>query len=190
MRRAVLFGMLMLAVAACSDGGIGGEIDRAEAARSKGAAGAAAKSKAFLDANAAKPGVRTTTSGLQYSVTRAVAENLPHPELGDQVLVNYEGTLVDGTKFDSSYDKGQPAVFTVGQVIPGWNEGLLMMKPGEEYQFVIPADIGYGAEGNGPDIPPNAALIFKVELLMFQRKDGTIVRPEPAPGSAPGPRTP
>jgi len=125
--------------------------------------------------------VRTTTSGLQYSVTRAVAENLPRPELGDQVLVNYEGKLVDGTVFDSSYQRGQPVPFTLGEVIPGWNEGVQLMKPGEEYQFVIPAELGYGAQGAGAEIPPNAALVFKVELLMFQRKDGTIVRPEPGP---------
>lgn len=177
MRRAVLLGMLSLAVAACSDGGVMGQIERAEAKREKAAAEIAAKSKAFLDANAAKPGVRTTASGLQYSVTRAVEENLPHPALGDQVLVNYEGTLVDGTKFDSSYDRGQPVPFTLGEVIPGWNEGVQLMKPGEEFQFVVPAEIGYGAQGAGPDIPPNAALVFRVELLMFQRKDGTIVRP-------------
>jgi FKBP-type peptidyl-prolyl cis-trans isomerase len=179
MRRAVLLGMLSLAVAACSDGGVMGQIERAEAKRAKTAAEIAAKSKAFLEANAAKPGVRTTPSGLQYSVTRAVAENLPHPEIGDQVLVNYEGKLVDGTKFDSSYDRGEPVPFTLapGQVISGWVEGVQLMKPGEEFQFVIPAEIGYGPEGNGPDIPPNAALVFKVELLMFQRKDGTIVRP-------------
>lgn len=177
MRRAVLLGMLSLAVAACSDGGVMGEIERAEGKRAKAAAEIAAKSKAFLDANAAKPGVRTTPSGLQYSVTRAVQENLPHPALGDQVLVNYEGKLVDGAKFDSSYDRGQPVPFTLGEVIPGWNEGVQLMKPGEEFQFVIPAELGYGAQGAGADIPPNAALVFRVELLMFQRKDGTIVRP-------------
>lgn len=177
MRRAVLFGLMSLALIACSDGGVRGEIARAEAQRAERAKGVEAKSQAFLTANSAKPGVRTTASGLQYSVTRAVEENLPRPELGDQVLVNYEGKLVDGTVFDSSYERGQPVPFTLGEVIPGWNEGVQLMKPGEEYLFVIPAALGYGAAGAGADIPPNAALVFKVELLMFAKKDGTIVRP-------------
>jgi FKBP-type peptidyl-prolyl cis-trans isomerase FkpA len=177
MRRAVLLGLMSLAVIGCSDDGVRGEIDRAAAQRAVTAKGIEAKSKAFLTENSAKAGVRTTASGLQYSVTRAVEENLPRPELGDQVLVNYEGKLVDGTVFDSSYERGQPVPFTLGEVIPGWNEGVQLMKPGEEYQFVIPAELGYGAAGAGGDIPPNATLIFKVELLMFAKKDGTIVRP-------------
>jgi len=185
MRRAVLLGMLSLALVACSDGGVMGQIERAEAKRDAQLKTIASKSKTFLQENAGKPGVRTTASGLQYSVTRAVEDNLPRPELGDQVLVNYEGKLVDGTKFDSSYDREQPVPFTLGEVIPGWNEGVQLMKPGEEYQFVIPAEIGYGADGNPPNIPPNAALVFRVELLMFQRKDGTIVRPPGVPAPPP-----
>lgn len=181
MRRAVLLGMLSLALVACSDGGVMGQIKRAEAARDAQVREIAGKSQKFLQENAGMPGVRTTASGLQYSVTRAVQDNLPRPQLGDQVLVHYEGKLVDGTKFDSSYDRGQPVPFTLGEVIPGWNEGVQLMKPGEEYQFVIPAEIGYGAQGNPPDIPPNAALVFRVELLMFQNKDGDIVRPPGVP---------
>ena len=181
MRRAVLLGMLSLALVACSDGGVMGQIERAEAKRAAQTKEIAGKSQKFLEENSGKPGVRVTSTGLQYSVTRAVEDNLPRPQLGDQVLVNYEGKLVDGTKFDSSYDRGQPVPFTLGEVIPGWNEGVQLMKPGEEYQFVIPAEIGYGAQGNPPDIPPNAALVFRVELLMFQQKDGTIVRPPGVP---------
>jgi FKBP-type peptidyl-prolyl cis-trans isomerase len=178
MRRAVLLGFMSLVLVACSDDGVRGEIARAEVRRAELAKGIEAKSKAFLASNSAKAGVRTTASGLQYSVTRAVAENLPKPEAGDQVLVNYEGKLVDGTVFDSSYKRGQPAPFTLGEVIPGWNEGVALMKPGEEYELVIPAELGYGANGAGADIPPNAALIFRVELLMFQKKDGTVIRPD------------
>jgi len=186
MCRALLLGMLSLALVACSDGGVLGQIERAEAKRDAQSKEIAGLSEKFLQDNAGKAGVRTTASGLQYSVTRAVEDNLPRPELGDQVLVNYEGKLVDGTKFDSSYDRGQPVPFTLGEVIRGWNEGVQLMKPGEEYQFVIPGDLGYGAAGNPPNIPPNAALVFRVELLMFQRKDGTIVRPPgmPAPPQA------
>lgn len=185
MRRAVLLGMLSLALVACSDGGVLGQIERAEAKRDAAGKEIAALSEKFLKENAGKPGVRTTASGLQYSVTRAVQDNLPRPELGDQVLVNYEGKLVDGTVFDSSYERKQPVPFTLGEVIPGWNEGVQLMKPGEEYQFVIPASIGYGVQGSPPSIPPNAALVFRVELLMFQQKNGDIVRPPgvPAPSA-------
>lgn len=184
MRRAVVVGMMSLALVACSDDSVRGEIERAMAKQTALAQEIPAKSKAFVEANGKKPGVRTTASGLQYSVTRAVDANLPKPALGDQVLVNYEGKLVDGTVFDSSYERGQPVPFTLGEVIPGWNEGVQLMKPGEEYQFVVPAELGYGAQGQG-GIPPNAALIFKVELLMFQQKDGTIVRPDVAGAPAP-----
>jgi FKBP-type peptidyl-prolyl cis-trans isomerase FkpA/FKBP-type peptidyl-prolyl cis-trans isomerase FklB len=178
MRRAVLLGLFSLAVTACTEGGVRSEIERAAKKRAESAKGIAQKSRAYLDENGKKPGVRTTASGLQYSVTRAVETNLPKPVLGDQVLVNYEGKLVDGTVFDSSYERGQPVPFTLGEVIPGWNEGVQLMKPGEEFLFVVPAELGYGAQGAGGDIPPDAALIFKVELLMFAKKDGTIVRPE------------
>lgn len=118
---------------------------------------------AYLAANAEKPGVEVTQSGLQIE-TLAVGEgNSPRPD--DIVLVNYEGRLADETVFDSSYGRGQPAAFGVADVIPGWSEGLQHMRPGGKARFTIPPALGYGAQGAGGVIPPNAVLVFDVELL-------------------------
>lgn len=117
----------------------------------------------YLTENKAKPGVITTASGLEYEVlSPGKGES---PIASDTVAVNYEGRLVDGTVFDSSYARGQPAVFRLDQVIPGWTEGVQLMKPGAKYRFTIPPQLGYGARGAGDTIPPNAVLIFDVELL-------------------------
>ena len=117
---------------------------------------------AFLATNKDKPGVKVTESGLQYQVVRA--GNGPKPTSTDVVRVHYKGTLLDGTVFDSSYDRGQPAEFGLGQVIPGWSEGVALMPVGSKYTFWIPAELGYGEAGGGP-IPPNAMLTFEVELM-------------------------
>jgi FKBP-type peptidyl-prolyl cis-trans isomerase len=117
---------------------------------------------AFLAANKDKPGVKVTESGLQYQVVRA--GNGPMPSKTDMVRVHYKGTLLDGTVFDSSYDRGQPAEFGLAQVIPGWSEGVALMPVGSKYTFWIPAELGYGEAGGGP-IPPNAMLTFEVELM-------------------------
>jgi FKBP-type peptidyl-prolyl cis-trans isomerase FklB len=120
---------------------------------------AAAAGKAYLAANATKPGVTTTASGLQYQV---VTEGTGRtPALGDTVTVHYKGTLVDGTEFDSSYKRGQPASFPVAGVIPGWTEALQLMKVGTKAQLVIPPELAYGS--NGP--LANQVLLFDVELL-------------------------
>lgn len=104
-----------------------------------------------------------TESGLRYQVLRAGEGEAPGPT--DQVLVHYEGTLEDGTIFDSSYQRGSPAVFRVDQVIPGWTEGLQLMRPGARYRFNIPSELAYGEEGAGGAIPPSSDLTFDVELL-------------------------
>lgn len=117
---------------------------------------------AFLAANKDKPGVKVTESGLQYQVVRA--GNGPTPKPTDVVRVHYKGTLLDGTEFDSSYTRGQPAEFGLAQVIPGWSEGVALMPVGSKYTFWIPAELGYGEAGGGP-IPPNAMLTFEVELM-------------------------
>lgn len=117
---------------------------------------------AFLAANKDKPGVKTTESGLQYQVVRA--GNGAQPAATDTVRVHYKGTLLDGTVFDSSYDRGQPAEFGLNQVIPGWSEGVALMPVGSKYTFWIPSGLGYGDAGMGP-IPPNAMLTFEVELM-------------------------
>ena len=117
----------------------------------------------FLAENANADGVTTTASGPQYKVL--VGGEGKQPAATDQVLVHYEGKLVDGTVFDSSYKRGQPISFGLNQVIPGWTEGLQLMAEGSKHELYIPAEIGYGASGAGGVIPPNATLIFTVELL-------------------------
>ena len=117
----------------------------------------------FLAENKTKSGVLTTESGLQYQV---VTEGKgAKPTAADKVKVHYTGTLLDGTKFDSSVDRGEPAEFGVGQVIKGWTEGLQIMPVGSKYIFWIPAELAYGEQGAGADIKPGAALKFEVELL-------------------------
>jgi FKBP-type peptidyl-prolyl cis-trans isomerase FklB len=117
----------------------------------------------FLAENKKKEGVKTTASGLQYKVIKD--SNGAQPKATDTVTVNYRGTLIDGTEFDSSYKRGQPATFPLNAVIKGWTEGLQLMKVGSKYQFFIPAALGYGERGAGGDIGPNSTLIFEVELL-------------------------
>ena len=116
----------------------------------------------FLAKNKSKAGVKTTASGLQYEVVKA--GNGPKPKDTDTVEVHYTGTLLDGTKFDSSVDRGQPTSFPLKGVIPGWTEGLQLMPVGSKYKFYIPSSLAYGENGPGP-IGPNATLIFDVELL-------------------------
>jgi len=125
----------------------------------------------FLAANKGKQGVITTASGLQYQILQEGTG--PTPKATDQVTVNYKGTLIDGKVFDSSYDRNQPATFTVGQVIPGWVEALQLMKVGSKAKLFIPPALAYGESGAGPDIGPNSLLIFEVELL----------KAEPAPAA-------
>lgn len=117
----------------------------------------------FLKNNANAEGVVTTASGLQYKVLRD-AEGAK-PTAYSEVEVHYKGTLIDGTVFDSSYDRGEPISFLLGQVIPGWAEGVQLMPVGSKYEFYIPPALGYGQGGVPGVIPPNSVLIFEVELL-------------------------
>jgi FKBP-type peptidyl-prolyl cis-trans isomerase FkpA len=119
--------------------------------------------QAFLDQNAAREGVVKTASGLQYEVVEK--GDGPKPKATDHVKVNYTGTLIDGTKFDSSYDRGQPAEFPLNGVIPGWTEALQLMNVGSTYRIYVPPDLAYGERGAPPVIGPNATLIFDIELL-------------------------
>ena len=118
---------------------------------------------AFLAKNKTVKGVITTSSGLQYMVLRQGPGQRPRPS--DKVRVNYQGTLLDRTVFDSSYERGQPAEFALNQVIAGWTEGVALMPVGAKYRFWIPASIAYGERGSPPTIGPNATLVFDVELL-------------------------
>ena len=129
----------------------------------------------FLAENKKKEGVKTTASGLQYKVIKEGTG--PQPKATDTVTVNYRGTLIDGTEFDSSYKRGQPATFPLNAVIKGWTEGLQLMKVGSKYQIFIPASLGYGERGAGADIGPNSTLIFEVELMDTKAAGG----PSPAP---------
>jgi FKBP-type peptidyl-prolyl cis-trans isomerase FklB len=121
----------------------------------------------FLATNKAKEGVVTLPSGLQYKViTEGKGEK---PSAQDTVTVNYEGKLLDGTVFDSSYQRGQPATFQVSDVIPGWVEALQLMKTGSTWEIYIPSQLAYGEQGAGQTIGPNQTLIFKVELLGIKK---------------------
>ena len=134
-----------------------------QAANAEKGKAAKAEGEQFLAENAKKEGVKTTASGLQYQVLRD--GNGKQPKATDQVECHYEGTLINGTKFDSSYDRGQTATFPLNQVIAGWTEGLQLMHEGAKYRFFIPYQLAYGERGAGASIPPYAALIFDVELV-------------------------
>jgi FKBP-type peptidyl-prolyl cis-trans isomerase len=122
--------------------------------------------QAFLKANAAKPGVHTTPSGLQYKViTEGHGKS---PAATDTVLVHYRGTTIDGVEFDSSYKRNEPISFPLNGVIPGWTEGVQLMKEGGKIQLFIPSNLAYGSQGAGGVIPPDATLVFDIELLKVQ----------------------
>ena len=127
------------------------------------AAAAKAEGENFLAENAKKPGVKTLPSGLQYEVLRE--GNGRKPSATDEVECHYEGTLINGQVFDSSYRRGETATFGLNQVIKGWTEGLQLMQEGAKYRFFIPYNLAYGEQGAGQAIPPYAALIFDVELI-------------------------
>ena len=139
-----------------------------------------AEADKFLAANKAKEGVKTTDSGLQYKVLKEGSG--AQPKSSDTVTVNYRGTLMDGTEFDSSYKRGQPATFPVSGVIKGWTEALQLMKVGSKLQLFIPANLAYGEQGR-PGIPPNSLLIFEVELMDVKSPDAGGTGPTPSPSA-------
>jgi len=121
--------------------------------------------EAYLASNAEEDNVMVTDSGLQYEVILEGEAGAARPTPADRVTLHYRGTLIDGSEFDSSYSRGLPATFAVTGVIPGFSEGLQLMTVGSHYRFVIPSDLAYGPQGSGPDIGPNATLIFEIELI-------------------------
>ena len=133
--------------------------ERGKAAKSEG--------EAFLAENKKRAGVVTTPSGLQYEIVKE--GNGPKPSINDSVTVHYTGRLIDGTLFDSSVERGEPATFGVGQVIPGWVEGLQLMNEGSAWRLFIPSNLAYGKHGTGP-IQPNSTLIFDVQLIKVNKK--------------------
>src|SRR5437762_10747962 len=138
----------------------------------------AAEAEKFLAANKTKEGVKTTENGLQYKVLKEGSG--AQPKSSDTVTVNYRGTLPDGTEFDSSYKRGQPASFPVAGVIKGWTEALQLMKVGSKFQLFIPSNLAYGERAVSPDLSANSTLIFEVELLD--------AKPAPTPGAAAAPK--
>jgi FKBP-type peptidyl-prolyl cis-trans isomerase len=137
------------------------------------------KGQAFLAENKKKPGVVQTASGLQYVVVKQGAGKQPKDD--DTVVVNYRGTLIDGTEFDSSYKRGEPVTFPVNGVIQGWREVLPLMKEGSTYKVFIPSDLAYGSRGAGQDIAPNSTLIFDIELMSVASKPDSAAK---QPGAA------
>jgi len=147
----------------------------------------AAEGEKFLTENKKKEGVKTTASGLQYKVLKEGSG--PSPKETDTVVVQYKGTLLDGTEFDSSYKRNEPASFQVNRVVKGWIEALQLMKPGAKYQLFIPAALAYGERGAGQLIGPNATLIFEVELLSIKPPEPAATVAPGAPAPAPAPST-
>jgi len=133
-----------------------------------------AQAQVFLAKNAKAPGVHVLPSGLQFQVVRSGPADGLRPQLGDEVKVNYEGKLVDGTVFDSSYQRGQPAAMPLKGLVKGWQEALQLMRPGDEWILYVPPKLGYGEEGAGGVIPPGAALIFRIELLGVLPAEGRV----------------
>lgn len=118
----------------------------------------------FLAQNARQPGVKVLPSGLQYKVVKSGDPNGPSPKLGDVIKVNYEGSLIDGTVFDSTYKRGKPSLMQLGRLVPAWMEALPLMHVGDEWILYAPPELGYGDEQTGP-IPPNSILVFRLELV-------------------------
>ncbi|MGE3302656.1 MAG: FKBP-type peptidyl-prolyl cis-trans isomerase [Hyphomonadaceae bacterium] len=174
MKKLFAAAFVCLALAACGrPSSVSEELDKQDKAATEERAQVIAESESFLAANKAKPGVKTTASGLQYEVVRAGDVKAPPPGPADTVTVMYEGTLPNGKVFDSSYRRGEPARFQVGGVIPGWTEALQLMHPGGEFRLALPTDIGYGPEGaGGGEIPGHSALVFRVELLGYVKPNG------------------
>lgn len=165
--------VVLIAIRAVAPGGTavppGGPAQPAAPAGTPAEAGLRAAEQ-FLAANAKAEDVQVTPSGLQYKVLSPGAGEGPRSE--DEVIVNYRGMHLDGTEFDSSVARGRPAQFRVGGVIKGWQEGLLLMKPGARYMFWVPSALGYGQSGRPPRIGPNELLVFEVELLSVVKGGG------------------
>ena len=122
------------------------------------------QSKAYMAKVAKEPGVKVLASGLAYKIVRSGPATGLKPQLNDEVKVNYEGKLLNGQVFDSSYARGTPAAMPLDRLIPGWIEALQLMRPGDEWILYVPPELGYGPEGQG-EIPPDSALIFRIELI-------------------------
>ena len=139
-----------------------------------------AASQAFLSKNAKQPGVVTLADGLQYKVVRSGPADGAKPNPSDEVKVHYEGKLLDGTVFDSSYDRGHPESFQLDGLVPAWKEALVMMRPGDEWTLYVPPELGYGAQDKGP-IPGNSVMVFRIELIGVLPSSSSAPTPTPRP---------
>ena len=177
MMRFILAAAAALTLASCGDrSGVMREIQRAENDSAASAQEAAERSAAFLDQVRAQPGVEARPSGLLLEVrNRGADQSLPRPSGEATVLVHYEGKLADGSVFDSSFTRGEPAEFPLGAVVAGFSEAIQQMRPGDEVVATFPHELGYGPQGRPPVIPPAAALQFRIVLLAFQEPGGRVV---------------
>lgn len=169
-----------LALSACGESDVMREIKRQEAAQIAEAEEMASKSEEFLTEVRGREGVTALESGVLLEWrARSANQNLAKPPGTAIVLVHYEGSLADGSVFDSSFARGEPAEFPLQRVVPGFSEAIQHMVPGDEIVAYLPSDLGYGPRGQPPEIPGNSALVFRIQLLAYQTQDGRSVR---APG--------
>lgn len=179
MMRTGLCALAMLALAACgnsTESGVMREIEKVDTDRAQSVEAAASASATFLERTRAEAGVEALPSGLLLKVaSRGSNQSLARPTAAAQVLVHYEGKLADGTVFDSSFERNEPAQFPLQAVVPGFSEAIQHMRPGDEVVATFPMELGYGPEGRPPVIPPAAPLQFRIVLLAFQEPGGQIV---------------
>jgi FKBP-type peptidyl-prolyl cis-trans isomerase len=173
----ILSALAVLTLTGCGESDVVREIRRAEDREIAQAESAAAESEQFLADARALEGAQTLPSGLIFEVrSRGANQNLPRPSVDATVLVHYEGQLANGDVFDSSFARGEPAEFPLRQVVPGFAEAITQMRPGDEIIAYLPAELGYGARGQPPRIPPNSVLRFRILLLAYQGSDGRMVQ--------------
>lgn len=170
MFRILMISLAALSMAACQ---AKAPVQAQEGPQGPVAGDQSAASKAFMANNAKQPGVVTLPDGLQYKIVHSGPATGLKPHINDEVKVNYEGKLIDGTVFDSSYERGQPAAMPLKNLVKAWQEALQLMRPGDEWTLYVPPELGYGPEGQGP-IPPGAALIFRIELIDSLPGPGTV----------------
>lgn len=179
MMRTGFAALAMLALAACGNGnqsGVMQEIERVDAEQAQAVEASATAAQGFLERTRAEAGVEALPSGLLLKVvSRGSNQALPRPTAAAQVLVHYEGKLADGTVFDSSFERNEPAQFPLQAVVAGFSEAIQHMRPGDEIVATFPMELGYGAEGRPPVIPPAAPLQFRIVLLAFQEPGGQVV---------------